>query len=81
MDAYANTSGARRAEITGRSGKQPGDPVRAADAVIKVVESPAPPVNLILGRNGLDRVRAKFSDFMSSIDEWEAVTVSADFPK
>jgi len=81
MDAYANTSGARRAEITGRSGKQPGDPVRAADAIIKVVESPAPPVNLILGRNGLERVRAKFSDFMSSIDAWEAVTVSADFPK
>ena len=81
MDAYANTSGARRAEITGRSGKQPGDPVRAADAIIKVVESPAPPVNLILGRNGLERVRTKFSDFMSSIDAWEAVTVSADFPK
>ena len=69
------------AEITGRSGKQPGDPVRAADAIIKVVESPAPPVNLILGRNGLERVRAKFTDFMSSIDEWEAVTLSADFPK
>ena len=81
IEAYANTSGARRAEITGRSGKQPGDPVRAADAIIKVVESPTPPVNLILGRNGLERVRAKFADFISSIDEWEAVTLSADFPK
>jgi len=81
IEAYANTSGARRAEITGRSGKQPGDPVRAADAIIKVVESPTPPVNLILGRNGLERVRAKFGDFMSSIDAWEAVTLSADFPK
>jgi NAD(P)-dependent dehydrogenase (short-subunit alcohol dehydrogenase family) len=39
IQAYANTSGARRAVITGRSGKQPGDPVRAADAIIKVVES------------------------------------------
>jgi len=81
IEAYANTSGARRAEITGRSGKQPGDPVRAADAIIKVVESPTAPVNLILGRNGLERVRAKFADFISSIDEWEAVTLSADFPK
>jgi NAD(P)-dependent dehydrogenase (short-subunit alcohol dehydrogenase family) len=81
IEAYANTSGARRAVITGRSGKQPGDPVRAADAIIKVVESPAPPLNLILGRDGLDRVRVKLKDLMNSIDQWEAVTLSADFPK
>ncbi len=81
IEAYANTSGARRAVITGRSGKQPGDPVRAADAIIKVVESSAPPLNLILGRDGLDRVRVKLKDLMSSIDQWEAVTLSADFPQ
>jgi len=79
IEAYSNTAGARRAEITGRSGKQPGDPVRAADAIIKVVESTSPPVNLILGRNGLERVRAKLADMISSIDQWEAVTLSADF--
>ncbi len=78
--AYAATSGARRAEIAGRSGKQPGDPVRAAEAIIKVVESPEPPLNLILGNDGLTRVRAKLRDLQSSIDQWEAVTVSADFP-
>jgi NAD(P)-dependent dehydrogenase (short-subunit alcohol dehydrogenase family) len=81
IEAYASTSGARRAVITSRSGKQPGDPVRAADAIIKVVESPAPPLNLILGRDGLDRVRVKLKDLMSSIDQWEAVTLGADFPK
>jgi NAD(P)-dependent dehydrogenase (short-subunit alcohol dehydrogenase family) len=81
IEAYAKTAGARRAEITGRSGQQAGDPERAADAIIKVVESPAPPLNLILGKNGLDRVRAKFHDLTSSIDQWEAVTLSADFPE
>ena len=79
--AYAQTSGARRAVITGRSGKPAGDPVRAADAIIKVVESSAPPLNLILGRDGLDRVRVKLTELMSSIDQWEAVTLSADFPQ
>lgn len=81
MPAYAATAGARRAEITGNYGKQPGDPVRAADAIIQVVRSAKPPLNLVLGKNGLDRVRAKLNKLMSSIDEWEAVTVSADFPK
>lgn len=81
MPAYAPTAGARRAEIAGNYGKQPGDPVRAADAIMQVVESPKPPMNLILGKNGLDRVRAKLKDFMRSIDEWESVTLGADFPK
>ena len=78
--AYADTAGARRTQITGRSGKQAGDPVRAADAIIKVVESPDPPHNLILGKNGLDRVRAKLAALMQSIDDWEDVTLSADYP-
>ena len=81
LSAYAATAGARRAEITRNYGKQPGDPVRAADAIIKVVESPTPPLNLILGKNGLDRVRAKLIKLMTTIDEWEAVTLGADYPK
>lgn len=78
--AYANTAGARRSQITARSGKQAGDPVRAADAIIKVVESDDPPHNLVLGKNGLDRVRAKLAALMQSIDDWEDVTLSADYP-
>jgi NAD(P)-dependent dehydrogenase (short-subunit alcohol dehydrogenase family) len=81
MAAYADTAGARRAEITGRSGRQAGDPVRAADAIIKVVGSSAPPLNLILGKNGLERVRAKLAKFIRGVDEWEPVTLSADFPE
>ena len=79
INAYADTAGARLAQITGRSGKQPGDPIRAADAIIKVVESSDPPHNLILGKNGLDRVRVKLAALMQSIDDWEDVTLSADY--
>ncbi len=78
--AYADTAGARRAQISGLSGKQAGDPVRAADAIIKVVESSDPPHNLILGKNGLDRVRVKLAALIRSIDDWENVTLNADYP-
>jgi len=81
MPAYAATAGSRRAEITGNYGKQPGDPVRAADAIIKVVESRTPPLNLVLGKPGLDRVRAKLNKLIATIDEWEPVTLGADYPK
>lgn len=81
MPAYAHTAGARRAEIRSYSGKQAGDPLRAADAIIKAVESPRPPPNLVLGSNGLKRVRAKLDALKKCLDDWEAVSLSADFPK
>lgn len=81
MAAYAQTAGARRAEIRSYSGKQAGDPLRAADAIMKAVEAPNPPTNLVLGANGLTRVRAKFDEFAKTVNDWEAVSMSADFPK
>ena len=80
MDAYAGTFGVRRAQMLAGAGRQPGDPIRAADAIIKVVESSNPPLHLLLGRNGLERVREKLNDLQRSIDEWEEFTLSADFP-
>lgn len=80
LEAYVKTAGARRAEILGRSGTQAGDPERAADAIIKAVESPKPPLNLVLGTDGLARVRTKFSTFLITLDQWETVTLGADFP-
>jgi NAD(P)-dependent dehydrogenase (short-subunit alcohol dehydrogenase family) len=81
MPAYAATAGARRARIAGNYGKQAGDPVRAADAIIKVVESAKPPLNLILGKDGLERVREKLTQLTSSMQEWEPVTLGADYPR
>lgn len=81
IEAYASTAGARRNQIAGYSGKQPGDPARAAQAIIRVAESPNPPMNLILGKDGLKRVREKLDKFTESLRQWESVTVSADFPE
>jgi len=80
IDAYAKTAGARRAQLKASSGKQPGDPVRAAAAIIQAVESPNPPLHLVLGKAGFERVREKLTDLLRSMDEWEAVSIGADFP-
>jgi NAD(P)-dependent dehydrogenase (short-subunit alcohol dehydrogenase family) len=63
-----------------RSGKQPGDPVRAALAMIKVVESEHPPVHLLLGTDAVKFVRQKISVLTKEIDEWESLSLSTDFP-
>ncbi|MDA8308372.1 MAG: oxidoreductase [Deltaproteobacteria bacterium] len=77
---YADTAGARRRMITGNSGKQPGDPARAAQAIVKAVESPNPPLHLVLGRIGLEATREKFQRFQKELDGWEETSLSADFP-
>ena len=80
IDAYASTAGARRAQLRSSDGKQPGDPVRAADAIMRVVESTSPPLHLVLGKIGVQRVRDKLRELTRSMDEWERVSLAADFP-
>jgi NAD(P)-dependent dehydrogenase (short-subunit alcohol dehydrogenase family) len=77
---YANISGARRALIASSSGKQAGDPMRAADAIIKLAASPNPPTHLLLGRSAYERYREKLAEMTRMVEEWEPVTSSADFP-
>ncbi len=81
IDAYAQTAGARRAALRESSGKQAGDPVRAADAIIKVAESPNPPMHLALGKMALTRAREELTEHLRLLAEWEEVSLSADFPK
>jgi NAD(P)-dependent dehydrogenase (short-subunit alcohol dehydrogenase family) len=80
IDAYAETAGARRAQLRASSGKQAGDPARAADAIIKVVEAADPPLHLVLGSNGVQRVREALNGVLRSVDAWEAVSLATDFP-
>ncbi|MHB1302683.1 MAG: oxidoreductase [Acidiphilium sp.] len=80
IEAYAETSGARRAQVSGRSGRQPGDPVRAAKAIVEAVLSPNPPAHLVLGKQGLGVVRQKLDALQAEIDAWEKTTLGADYP-
>jgi NAD(P)-dependent dehydrogenase (short-subunit alcohol dehydrogenase family) len=79
--AYADTVGARRAMVAAVDGKQPGDPQRAAEAIVQVAEMAEPPLHLLLGRIVLDSYRAKLEDMQKLLDEWEQVTLGADFPE
>lgn len=81
IDAYAQTAGARRVQLRQSSGRQPGDPLRAAEAIIQVVDAPHPPLHLALGRIALERAREKLKSHLGALDEWEELTLSADFPK
>ncbi|MEI7611053.1 MAG: oxidoreductase, partial [Rhodospirillaceae bacterium] len=77
---YAATAGVRRETIQGYSGQQPGDPVRAAEAVIAAVDSPEPPLHLVLGRPAFEQVSAKLEAFQGELERWRELSLGADFP-
>ena len=78
---YAETAGARRQQTFARDGKQQGDPVRAAQAIIDAVASPETPLHLLLGAMALDLARKDLQAKTREFDTWEAVTLGADFPE
>ena len=61
-----------------KSGKQLGDPVKAARAILTIIASATPPAHLLLGSDALDLVREKLSAFAEEIKVWESVTRSTD---
>lgn len=81
IEDYATTAGKNKGDIRGYSGNQPGDPVRAAKAMIKVVEAENPPLRLLLGVAALKGGRIKLEELKNDFDTWADVSEGADFPK
>jgi len=61
-----------------KSGKQLGDPAKAARAMLAVIAAEHPPAHLLLGSDALRLVRTKLSALEAEIRAWEAVTMSTD---
>ena len=80
IDDYARTAGEWRSEIREVSGKQKGDPFRAAQAIVDAVNSPKPPHHLLLGNDAYDGAMAKLDELRTDFTAWEAVSRGADFP-
>ncbi len=81
IEDYATTAGANKATIRGNSGNQPGDPVKAAQAIIAAVNNVNPPLRLLLGAGALKGARNKLIDLQKDYDAWEETTLGADSPK
>lgn len=77
---YVDTADSRSRQIAERSGKQPGDPVRASEAIIAIVEADQPPRNLFLGKIAVDMAREKLAYLSKSIEQWQALSLGTDFP-
>jgi len=77
---YSAHVGARLDFIAETDGRQPGDPVRAAEVFVDLAEMDEPPMHLLLGRGVLQTYRERLAEIRDSLDAWEAVTAGVDYP-
>jgi NAD(P)-dependent dehydrogenase (short-subunit alcohol dehydrogenase family) len=81
IEDYRSTSGQRAQMIRDISGNQPGDPVRAAKAIVQAVEAKNPPLRLLLGKQAFENAHKKIAELQRDFDAWAEVTLGADFPE
>jgi NAD(P)-dependent dehydrogenase (short-subunit alcohol dehydrogenase family) len=73
MPEYAETVGPTRDYVRNNDGLQPGDPVKAADAIIAALDDDEPPLRLVLGEDAIANIRARLQTVSEELDRWEAV--------
>src|ERR1700730_18163699 len=73
MAEYADTVGPTREYVNGNDGLQPGDPVKAAQAILAALDADEPPLRLVLGGDAVDNIRSRLDQLSRELREWGAV--------
>jgi NAD(P)-dependent dehydrogenase (short-subunit alcohol dehydrogenase family) len=79
-EVYKESVGAVQESLEGTNGEQPGDPARAAQAILTALESAEPPLRLPLGNSAVDAVLAHLDSNRAEVEKWQDVTRATDFP-
>lgn len=79
IEDYTATAGKVKQNLELVNGRQPGDPVKAALAIIKLTTADAPPLRLALGKGSVDTIRRKLEWHLKELSEWEKVSLDTDF--
>lgn len=80
LDAYQETpAGKFRGFIDNLSGNQPNDPEKAAEAIIKLIESDEPPLHLALGNDAIKTVQEKIERLQQELQAWQEISASTAY--
>lgn len=79
ISAYDKTSGKFLSYLQSVNGHQPGDPGKAAGAILATAEAEAPPLRLVLGKYATEKVRTKLRGTERELGQWEPVGMPTDF--
>jgi NAD(P)-dependent dehydrogenase (short-subunit alcohol dehydrogenase family) len=76
IEDYADTAGKRRKENDTMDGNQPGDPAKAAEAILAIVDSPTPPSLVVLGEDAVGAFAAVADAQRAELDQWRDLSLS-----
>jgi NAD(P)-dependent dehydrogenase (short-subunit alcohol dehydrogenase family) len=76
---YEPIVGGLRQWLQDMDGKQPGDPVKAAEAMIQAVNSDNPPLRLALGADAVDAIETKLESVKAEMEAWKDVAVNTAY--
>ena len=79
IDAYKTTAWTRSVDNSVNLQNQPGDPDKAGDVIIDVIESENPPLRLLLGSDAVKAVTGTLKQRLEEIAAWEDKSVKTDF--
>jgi NAD(P)-dependent dehydrogenase (short-subunit alcohol dehydrogenase family) len=73
LPQYAETVGPTRAYVRDGHGEQPGDPAKAAAAILAALDADSPPLRLVLGADAAANIRRRLGGLAGELDAWESV--------
>lgn len=79
LEAYADQLEPLRRTFEEQAGQQPGDPAKAAAAIIRALAADHPPLHLVLGSDAAELVGTSLKEQQAELAEWETVSRSTDF--
>jgi hypothetical protein len=74
MADYAETAGQTRQVVEASAGRQPGDPAKAAAAMLAALDAPDTPLRLPLGDDAVDAILGHLDSVRADITAWEKLT-------
>ncbi len=79
IDAYTVTRQIQKAHEQDINGNQPGDPEKAAVALIELATMENPPVHLVLGSDAFQMANNKLSTLQNEISDFKTLSISTDY--
>jgi NAD(P)-dependent dehydrogenase (short-subunit alcohol dehydrogenase family) len=74
MPEYVDTVGPTRQYVSGGDGLQPGDPAKAAHAILAALDAGDPPLRLVLGGDAVDNIAARLDQLSRELRQWEQLS-------
>jgi len=79
IEAYRGSVGSTRELVDNMDGTQPGDPKKAADAILLALDAEDTPLRLALGGDAVENIRGRLENKLAELARWEAVSRDTEF--